>query len=308
MRLRRTTTPPAGDERPGEPPAATDGAEPEPATVGTAPPPAWGNAGAAENPKADDDPPAGLPSATATIASRPGLVRPANEDAVGAFGWTAPRDAPRPVRLATHGGDPLVAVVADGLGGHRGGATASSLAVDRLLTAETALSSPEALVSVLRAVHAELLGLSADTVELRGLATTVVVIVVLPDQVLCAHVGDSRIYYVEDGLVQQLTEDDAATGSGALTQVLGGLPDTRIEPHVRALSRDLPARYLLCSDGLHGYVSREAIRDATAIADPLTAAETLIEAAYAAGAPDNVSICLLDVEPSAKGEGDDGTR
>lgn len=293
MKLRRAVKNPA-DERPpaDEGPALAEDAR--------AVPPA-------EDPEVRDVPPDESVPPTATIASRPGLVRAANEDCAGAFGWVAPRDTGRPVTLSPGGDGPLVAVVADGVGGHRGGATASSIAVDRLLSAERALSSPKAIVSVLRAVHAELLALGADNLELRHLATTVVVLVVLPDHVLCAHVGDSRIYYVEDGLVQQLTADDAVPDSGALTQVLGGLPGTRVDPHVRELPRDLPARYLMCSDGLHGYVAREAIRDATTIADPLAAVTALVETTYAAGAPDNVSVCLLDV-PGVEGNSDGHTN
>jgi serine/threonine protein phosphatase PrpC len=234
----------------------------------------------------------------ATIASDRGLARADNEDGAGAFGWIAPREGHRPVRLTARTSEPLIAVVADGLGGHRGGGTASSLAVDRLLAAERTLNSPAAIDSVLRTTHAELLMLGESSPELRHLATTIVVVVVLADRVLIAHVGDSRVYYVEDGLVQQLTEDDSAPGGGTLTQVLGGLPGTHIEPHVQELPRDLRARYLMCSDGLHGYVPRDAMRDAAAVTDPLDAATALIDAAYAAGAPDNVSVCLLDVEPS----------
>jgi PPM family protein phosphatase len=244
----------------------------------------------------------------ATIASDRGLARSDNEDGAGAFGWIAPRDGRRPVRLTARTCEPLIAVVADGLGGHRGGGTASSLAVDRLLAAERTLNTPAAIDSVLRTTHTELLMLGESSPELRHLATTIVVAVVLADRVIVAHVGDSRVYYVEDGLVQQLTEDDSAPGGGTLTQVLGGLPGTDIEPHIQELPRDLRARYLMCSDGLHGYVPRDAMRDAAAVPDPLDAATALIDAAYNAGAPDNVSVCLLDVAASPPGEGGDDDR
>ncbi len=69
-------------------------------------------------------------------------------------------------------------------------------------------------------------------------------------------------------------------------------------PHIRRMPRTLPARYLICSDGLHGCVPRDTIRDLGAIADPLAAAAGLLSAAFQACAPDNISLCLVDVAPA----------
>lgn len=236
-------------------------------------------------------------SVTVTAATSRGLHRARNEDAVGAFGWIAPDERRVPVQLSARSAEPLVVAVADGVGGHKGGHVASMNTLRMLLEAEPTLTSCSAVESVLRATHTTLLRTSAAEPDLKEMGTTVVAVVVTAVEVLCAHVGDSRIYYVEEGILDQLTEDDTGTVEGGpLTQCLGGLPDVEMTPHIQSFPRDVRARYLLCSDGLHGQVPRDTIRELAWVADPLEAVSGLIDAAFAAGAADNVSVCLVDVD------------
>lgn len=235
----------------------------------------------------------------ATVLTATGNVRPGNEDTVGTFGWLAPLEQQTPVVLATRGGGPLVAAVADGLGGHAAGEVASRYAIGRLMEAADRTGTPDGLRSVITEIHRELLARGAAEPRHAGMATTLAALVVTDTAVLCAHAGDSRVYYVESGLLDQLTTDDAI--AGVLEQCLGGRPGSRVDPHIRELRRDIPARYLICSDGLHGCVPHETIRDLAAGEDPLAAAAALAGAAYRAGAPDNISVCLVDVPPAGAG-------
>jgi protein phosphatase len=231
-----------------------------------------------------------------TVETDTGRARTSNEDSIGVFGWIAPLDQPVPVALASAATSPLVVAVADGLGGHAAGEVASQHAVRQLMAAAPTLDSENGIRQAILRIHAELLRQGRSHPGYAGMATTLAAVVITPDAVLCVHVGDSRIYYVESGLLDQLTSDDAVAGT--LEQCLGGRPDADVMPHIRRMPRTLPARYLICSDGLHGCVPRDTIRDLAAIADPLTAAAGLHSAAFQAGAPDNISFCLVDVAPT----------
>jgi serine/threonine protein phosphatase PrpC len=237
------------------------------------------------------------PAVLVTAVTSRGLVRTGNEDRIGALGWLAPLEQPAPVTLSALDTGHLVVAVADGLGGHAAGEVASQMAVSRLMDAAPGLDTAEAVRSALARIHSELLEQGARRPDWAGMATTIAAVIVTPRSVLCAHVGDSRIYYVEAGLLDQLTEDDAVRG--VLEQCLGGQPGRPFDPHVREMRRDMPARYLLCSDGLHGCVPRDLIRDLAAVDSPLAAAAGLHSAAMRAGAPDNVSLCLVDVIPAS---------
>ena len=237
------------------------------------------------------------PAVVVTAVTSRGLVRTGNEDRIGALGWLAPLEQPAPVTLSALDTGQLVVAVADGLGGHAAGEVASQMAVSRLMDAAPGLDTAAAVRSALARIHAELLEQGASRPDWAGMATTIAAVIVTPRSVLCAHVGDSRIYYVEAGLLDQLTEDDAVRG--VLEQCLGGQPGLPFDPHVREMRRDMPARYLLCSDGLHGCVPRDSIRDLAADNYPVTAAAGLLSAAMRAGAPDNVSLCLVNVAPAS---------
>ena len=237
------------------------------------------------------------PAVLVTAVTSRGLVRTGNEDRIGALGWLAPLEQPAPVTLSALDTGQLVVAVADGLGGHAAGEVASRMAISKLMEMAPGLDSAEAVRSALARIHAELLEQGASRPDWAGMATTITAVIVTPRSVLCAHVGDSRIYYVEPGLLDQLTEDDAV--HGVLEQCLGGQPGRPFDPHVREMRRDMTARYLLCSDGLHGCVPRDSIRDLAAADSPVTAAAGLLSAAIQAGAPDNVSLCLVDVMPAS---------
>lgn len=236
----------------------------------------------------------GLAVHVAAVTDR-GQVRPTNEDRVGVFGWLAPVDLGHPVVLFTEVNRPVVVAVADGLGGHLAGEVASRHAVEAVMADPAALSSEDAIAERLRGIHRDLLAAGAAPSR-SEMATTLSVVVLLPDAVMIGNVGDSRVYYVEPNLVDQLTTDDVdAFGGGALSQVLGGLPDRPMEPRLHRLVPGPATRLLICSDGLHGYVSETDLRAGVLLPTVSEAAAELIGLAMRAGAPDNVSLCLLEI-------------
>ncbi|MDF1477784.1 protein phosphatase 2C domain-containing protein [Leifsonia sp. H3M29-4] len=209
-------------------------------------------------------------------------------------------------------------VVADGMGGHAGGDVASAIAVKRI--AETDQSYPSAADAefALRKALLAANTLLAETVfehgELTGMGTTVSGILRVGDKVALAHIGDSRVYLFRDGELRQITNDHTfvqrLVDSGRITPeeaavhprrsvLMRVLGDVDAAPEVDTAIFDTQPgdRWLLCSDGLSSYVSDDkmsAILSTVPFAH--TAAERLVKESLDAGAPDNVTVVLVDVD------------
>src|ERR1041384_7093251 len=142
----------------------------------------------------------------AVLRTDVGLVRSENQD----FGiYTSPEE-----EQESHPGGRLL-IVADGMGGHRGGATASRLAAETVkaqyLESETA-DIPTALRDSLLRANARIYSEAQTTPELRGMGTTTSVLAVRNGEGWLAHVGDSRIYMVPNGGIHKLTDDPSRAG------------------------------------------------------------------------------------------------
>lgn len=221
--------------------------------------------------------------------------------------------------------DPLFAV-ADGMGGHRGGDVASSLALDGLRAPEegSAADGFRELVKQIKAANQRVLDRGEADRDLRGMGTTLTAMLASDGTAHVAHVGDSRAYLLRDGKLQQLTEDhtlvqrmvregrltedEAHTHPqrSILTRALGVDPEVAVDE----LTLDLHEgdRILLCSDGLSSMLDRDVIQEILqSEADPQAAADRLIEAANQAGGDDNITAVILDVvsdeDASAGGPG-----
>ncbi len=234
-----------------------------------------------------------------------GVVREENQDT---FGFRQPEDTDE---LASKG---ALFVVADGMGGHRGGATASRLAVKTILEKYFSfrVAEPEErMKAAIEAANLAVLQKSRNDKDLDGMGTTVVALVIRPPHSYIAHVGDSRAYLVRGGRIVQLTKDhslvqqwvdqgvmkpDEARHSGrrnVLTRVVGSRSDVEVDilspPHVLAPG-DL---FVLCSDGLHGQVEDDEIRRAVVEMDPQEACGRLVAMARDRGGPDNITVQVI---------------
>jgi len=209
-------------------------------------------------------------------------------------------------------------LVADGMGGHAGGDVASAIATNRIKEADIAYDRAEdaqfALQSALIAANA----LLAETVfshpELTGMGTTVSAVARVGDKVALAHIGDSRIYLYRDGDLKQvsvdhtfvqrlvdtgrITEEEAAVHPrrSVLMRVLGDV-DSSPEIDTWVLDTRPGDRWLICSDGLSGVVKHDAIQATMGAKDsPKAVGERLIRQALDAGAPDNVTVVIVDID------------
>jgi PPM family protein phosphatase len=210
-------------------------------------------------------------------------------------------------------------VVADGMGGHRAGEVASSISVRtvaRKLTSDTILrlfdmDPSEDAPSLQELVREALEAANATVVDrVPGGGTTLTAAVWLGGQVTIGHVGDSRAYFVskegtrvitrDHSLVQrlveleQLTEEEAALHPqrNVLWNAIGQGANLKVD----VASHPVPqgGYMLLCSDGLWGVISDSEIqRTVLSASDPQSACDQLVQAANAAGGPDNITVILV---------------
>lgn len=207
--------------------------------------------------------------------------------------------------------------VADGMGGHAGGDVASALVTKDVSGLEPfTFESPEDAAKKLEKRLLEANNMLSRTVitkpDLAGMGTTFCGFIAMGDKIAVAHIGDSRLYLLRDKKLKQITKDhtfvqrlvdsgriteeEAATHPrrSVLMRVLGDVDsspdiDTLILP---TLPGDI---WLLCSDGLCGYVEDQVIENTLNESASLDiAVDSLIETTLRNGAPDNVTIALVE--------------
>lgn len=208
-------------------------------------------------------------------------------------------------------------VVADGMGGHAGGDVASAVAVQHLYGLDRIYASVdearEALFTSIMAAGEELTATVDDHPELTGMGTTVSAMIRVGNQMVIGHIGDSRIYRLREGVLEQITSDHTfvqrLVDSGRITaeeaavhprrsvlmRVLGDVDaDPDIDTHV--VDTQSGDRWLLCSDGLSGYVSERDIAETLLTIDDVElACHKLITQTLSEGAPDNVTVVVVRV-------------
>ncbi len=215
-------------------------------------------------------------------------------------------------------------VVADGMGGHAGGDVASAIAVNRIREADgdydTASEAEFALQSALIAANSLLAETVFEHPELTGMGTTVSALLRVGDEVAIAHIGDSRIYLFREGELSQVSVDHTfvqrLVDSGRITEeeamvhprrsvlmrVLGDV-DASPEIDTLILATRPGDRWLICSDGLSGVVKNDDLLAALASKDaPKQVADRLVKQSLDAGAPDNVTVVILDIGDVSRGD------
>jgi serine/threonine protein phosphatase PrpC len=202
-------------------------------------------------------------------------------------------------------------VVADGMGGHRGGDVASALALETIESGAPDDDTLQGLVEDIKRANQAVLERGEADRDLRGMGTTITALLVEDGRAHVAHVGDSRAYLLRDGTLQQLTEDHTLVQrmvrEGRLTEdeaahhpqrsVLTRALGVEEEVPVDELTLDVHAgdRLLLCTDGLTTMIDRGRIQKILARErDPQGACDKLIDAANRAGGDDNITVIVLD--------------
>lgn len=242
-----------------------------------------------------------------------GQVRNHNEDAGGIF----ENKTSQPI-----------AIIADGMGGHKAGDVASMLAVENMKKRweETeAVQSPndieQWLQSIIRETNEQIFRKSQENKQLEGMGTTLVAAVISGNSLTIAHIGDSRLYIARGEHVEQLTEDHSFVNElvkrGEITEgdaevhpyknyIIRALgTEARVDTDIKTLTWDAGDRLLLCSDGLSDKLSQtELAQFITADKGMNEIGQELIDLANERGGEDNISLILIahDGSDSEAGE------
>ncbi|MCD5010728.1 Stp1/IreP family PP2C-type Ser/Thr phosphatase [Enterococcus durans] len=215
-----------------------------------------------------------------------------------------------------------LAILADGMGGHRAGDIASQMAVLNLGNAweEQDLTDDEKIarwfIQAIQEENALIYQRGQEQPEYNGMGTTIVAAALSEERFTIAHVGDSRAYLIRDGKIIQLTEDHSLVNelvkSGEISEEMAvnhprkniltrsvGMPGT-VEVDVSTYIWQLKDRLLLCSDGLTNMLSEEMIETIVnqegTLSDKVT---ELINQANEAGGADNITVLLIEFKEDA---------
>jgi len=244
-----------------------------------------------------------------------GRVRSANQDVCGEF--------------ENENGYRML-VVADGMGGHSGGETASRLALETIgQIFGSGFDDPDVMLDrAFQAANERIHQIGSTDPTLHNMGTTGVAVLLGPENTgWVAHIGDSRAYRLRDGRFDQITEDhswvseevrhgritddEAKTHSmrNVLLRSIGVAPE--VEVTTSTIDLRSGDRFLLCSDGLWGEVEDQPIAEILARVDPAGAVRQLVDLANENGGSDNVTIqiaALIDADYGAASKSDSGNR
>jgi serine/threonine protein phosphatase PrpC len=219
-------------------------------------------------------------------------------------------------------------VVADGMGGHAAGEVASREAVDTLygmvkrgvrglhdlvdpVSEGDSSAACRLMEAAVQAATYFVYSIAEIDRDKSGMGTTISALLVLGDYAITAQVGDSRIYRVENDHVEQLTEDhtliawqlkqglitpqEAARSPhrNVITRAVGNREYVQVDTRCIPLASGL--RFLLCSDGLHGYLKEEDIPGIVGMGGAV-AVERFIELANERGGKDNITAVLVEID------------
>lgn len=253
---------------------------------------------------------------TIGVVSHPGLKRSDNQDHYAYY-------FPEEDIVDTKG---ILMTVADGMGGASGGAMASRLAVDVLMTeyydAESSTSITESLKNAFLKANQEVMAKGQDDRNLQGMGTTMTAVVVVDDKMYYAHVGDSRGYIISENKISQFTQDHSYVDNLVRAGIISE-EEALTHPQRNVITRaigisfdldvDVSQRYkilkkgqyvLLCSDGLFKVVSdQEILNVVSTIQAPVESCNKLLEIANAHGGPDNITVLIAKINKTKRKSG-----
>jgi protein phosphatase len=236
----------------------------------------------------------------ASVQTHMGMVRPSNEDSVFV--------SAEPIGLL-----PNLFIIADGMGGHKGGGTASKLAIscfcEHIRSSGSLEDTLDILTSAALEANESVLSQGSQNQELSGMGTTLTACSIGDGKAYIVHIGDSRAYLVTQETITQLTNDHSYVNemvkAGQLTQnEAREHPRKNVLTRVLGISSEMSADgyvtltepgsvILLCSDGLYNMVPEEEIKSLINTSEDPAAA--LVAAANAAGGTDNISAVVISV-------------
>ena len=216
----------------------------------------------------------------------------------------------------------ILAVVADGMGGHLGGERASSLAVDIISRVyyESNRNIKAALKKAFTEANRVIHHSSISDENLNGMGTTCTALVLQNSQALLAYIGDSRLYLIREGEIYLLSEDHSAVMEMAkrgiisreeasrhsdrniIQRALGVYPKAEFSIWEQPMPAQTGDQFILCSDGLYDLVEEEEIKHIVMTVDAQSACQKLIGMAKSRGGYDNITVCVINLKAESKSE------
>ena len=212
----------------------------------------------------------------------------------------------------------ILMALADGMGGHSGGAIASKIAIDILLEEyyKNWLDSiPDSLVKAFYKANEAVITRSQNNKDLQGMGTTMTAVVFQKNKMYYAHVGDSRGYVICNNQISQFTEDHSYVAGlvkagvitekeslthpekNIITRAIGIKPDVQVDTSQKYTIIKKDQYILLCCDGLHGVVSNEEITNIVhEYKAPDSICAKLIDKANEYGGPDNITAMVARID------------
>lgn len=234
-----------------------------------------------------------------------GKVRKNNEDA-----GTFVKMADEAVTLSKG----CMLLVADGMGGHNAGEVASKIAMETIseeyFKKDSDADKEKALANAFVAANKRIFSMSQTDESYKGMGTTCTVLVLAGQQVYFAHAGDTRAYFLKDNKIKQITEDhtyvqqlvkngditaaeaDVHPQRNVLINAMGTKPTLRVDTGKSEFSFNENDKLLLCSDGLHDYLSDAELAEAMQKKSLQEIADYLIDEAKRRGGKDNITVAL----------------
>jgi serine/threonine protein phosphatase PrpC len=233
-----------------------------------------------------------MTSLRVTAMTHRGAVRAGNEDALVIGSLTACGvSMPDPITCELALSSPVLVAVADGMGGHAGGAVASAHTA-RSLAAAVPQDGAD-LTAALEQIDVDLHAMGEADPGVAGLGTTVAAVLLGQEGGVHVGIGDSRVYLVHGGYLAQVSTDHRGPGGG-LTRCLGGRADGSA---LRATTETLTEAdtLLLCSDGLSDLVSVETMEELlNGYGEPGRIVKSLWAAAMNGSGRDNITVALVE--------------
>lgn len=209
---------------------------------------------------------------------------------------------------------PNLFIVADGMGGHKAGDTASRYTVETIkeLIAESEETDALSVISeAVKSVNTLLIKKAGESEDYQGMGTTLVIASIFGNVLRVANVGDSRLYVIDDEITQitrdhslveemvlagQLSKSEARTHAkkNVITRAIGG--EEEVEPEMFSVDLKENSKILMCSDGLTNMLEDDEImRIVKNSPDIEEAAAVLIDRANANGGKDNISVVIVEL-------------
>jgi PPM family protein phosphatase len=228
-------------------------------------------------------------------------------------------------------------IVADGMGGHKAGDLASCTALKAIteyfaqerqwsddepgMTEEDLVKMEELLCQeAIEYANNVIYEKANESSDLNGMGTTIVLLKIVHGCAIVAHVGDSRIYRIQDEEIFQLTKDHSRVQElidqerisaeeaeryplkNVITRALGGAPTVKVDTASFSLGRS--DVFVLCTDGLSGVLNESEVLDLVSSnpGDPEESCHRLVQSTLDRGAPDNVTVIVSDTRAYDGGE------